>query len=152
MKSEKKTLTKLEVIEIANGIGHISGLNKETGFPVYDLGPLVHAALGRTQRHLKGVMETLAEEQKPHDERQRDIATERDEALKKLNGEANRSEVEKPFQERFEEARKLRAAWHKEPTEVSLFPFKWSDIRNKGLTPTPEILAYLEPLIIYDDK
>lgn len=150
-KAEKKTLTKIEVIDLYNGINHISSLNRESGFPVYDFGFEVNRCLARTFKLLKEDVTTLAEEQEPLDKEDKDLRRQRDEALKDAK-DGERTRIEDQFDADWKTWRKKKQTWHKETLEVSVVPFKWASVKYKGVAPTPEVLSWLEPLITEDDK
>lgn len=150
-KSEVVTLKKSEVIELNNGIAHISNLNKETGFPVYDLGYEVHTSLARTHKKLGPFMEKLAEEQREESEAHREIRKRQDEATAGLSGSAKEAKEEE-FKPEFDEWREKQKARLAEPLEVAIYKFKWADVKYKGITPPPDVIGCLDPMIIWPEE
>lgn len=153
-KPDYKDLTKLEIIDLTNCISHISRLNGE-GYQIYDLGYQANTCLGRTFKAIKPVVATVAEEQQALDKKVEDLKALRKKALEGLKGEELAAAAEKFEADHADAAAGLRAerkAWHAEIVEkVKVYPVSWADVKYKGQCPSPEVLAGLDPILIYSD-
>ena len=150
-KSEVVTLKKSEVIDLNNGIAHISNLNKDTGFPVYDLGYEVHTCLARTFKKLAPAMEQLIEEQREEADAHKEIKKRQDEATAGLSGPAKEAKEEE-FKPEFEAWRQKQKARLAEPIELAVYKFRWADVKYKGITPPPDVIGCMEPIIIWPEE
>jgi hypothetical protein len=135
-------LSNLQLLELQTAIQHISQVNKDSGFPIYDLGYKFNMAMAMAITKIKtpiAVFDGKANKTKMRQEAPalRAIIQDKTAPPEKQVAAAARIAVIEP------EWQALLA----ETVEVELpSPMAASEIQCKGMTPTPEILAMLTPL------
>lgn len=147
MKLETKTLSKLEIIDLNNGINRIAEVNRESLVPVYDLGYEVNEALGRTLKMLRAPIQQIIEEQKPFDEEEKELS----EQLKSLEGQG-KEDKRKELKPKFDDLLKRRKAWLEETMEVKLYTFKKDGMKYRGICPPPDVIMFIDPCVIWPDE
>jgi len=133
-------ITNLQLLELQRAIQHLSQVNKDGGFPIYDLGYKFNMAMAMAMLKMKVPLETF--EGKAAKMRQ-EIAALRAAADNEKSPPEKRDDALARTAVVEVEWRALLA----ETVDVDLpTPVSGSDIQCKGMTPTPEILAMLSPL------
>jgi hypothetical protein len=119
-------ITKRQALELRHAINTLSAVNKESGFPLYDMGFSFNMSMATTLAKLKAPLE-------PVDKKRDDMAVEQKAANKDESILAN---IDEKWNRYLEEA-----------IEVDLTPIARDQIACKGQSPTPMILDMLSPII-----
>lgn len=164
-------LTKETIKGMQVAINWLSGVNKDTGFPVYDLDYEANRAVSRTLKSIRPICEQIDEELKPINDEQRELeqtlrlvtlkeklqSAEGDEqqaiektiskaeAEFKVNGNGDLSKEE--LEAKVESLKERRKEVLQEKVDVKVYTCPDRKVKCKGATPTPELLELLDPIL-----